>query len=193
MFSVLTLSSETLFVRTEHVCCVDAFSSARMVIHGFFGVGADFARPSPSCRPLASCCRAGRQHLRQKRVQRQFFLSDPRLPVLLQPQPVVQLQPKSAALGDDDVEELAVLKAALDKAQRRAEVPPLCAQIKAAEDFIQRATKRLTRHDEAIRAAEEVLTQAKKDRDLEVAALGQSKADFMRLQAETQKPTVPVG
>ena len=49
--------------------------------------------------------------------------------------------------GAEDTEEMSSLQVALDKAQRQAAVPPVDHQIKATEDFIERAKKRLIRHD----------------------------------------------
>ena len=59
---------------------------------------------------------------------------------------VSRIRASIAALRPEDTEEMSVLLVALDKAQRQAAVPPLDHQIKATEDFIGRAKKRLLQH-----------------------------------------------
>ena len=69
---------------------------------------------------------------------------------------------------------MTVLQVALEKAQRQAAVPPVDHQIKATEDFIGRAKKRLLQHDIVINDAQEALQKAESKKRVEVERLAEA-------------------
>ena len=94
-----------------------------------------------------------------------------------------------AALRSEDTEEMSILQVTLDKAQRQAAVPPLDHQIKATEDFIGRAKKRLLQHDVVINEAQEALQKAESTKRAEAERLAEAEELLQRLRV--QVPQVP--
>ena len=94
-----------------------------------------------------------------------------------------------AALRAEDTEEMSILQVALDKAQRQAAVPPLDHQIKATEDFIGRAKKRLLQHDVVINEAQEALQKTESMKRPEAERLAKAEELLQRLRV--QVPEVP--
>ena len=82
-----------------------------------------------------------------------------------------------------------VLHVALEKAQRQAAVPPVDHQIKATEDFIGRAKKRLLQHDVVINEAQEALQKAELKKRAEVERLAEAEELLQHLRV--QVPEVP--
>ena len=95
-----------------------------------------------------------------------------------------------AALRAEDTEEMSILQVALDKAQRQAAVPPVDHQIKATEDFIERAKKRLLRHDVVVNEAQEALQKAESMKSAEAKSLAEAEELLQRLRV--QVPEVPL-
>ena len=90
--------------------------------------------------------------------------------------------------GDDDSEEVDVLKRALEKAQMQARTPPAETQIAQAIQFIERAKKRLAGADEKIRQAAEVLRQAEFEKAADIQAVAEAEAQVERLRAQSAQP-----
>ena len=103
-----------------------------------------------------------------------------------------RIQASIAALGDDDPEEVEVLKRALEKAQMQARTPPPETQIAQAIQFIERAKKRMAGVDEKIRQAAEALRQAEFEKAADIQAVAEAEAHVERLRAQSaQPPTTP--
>ena len=102
---------------------------------------------------------------------------------------VSRIKASLAALRAEDTEDMSVLQVALEKAQRQASVPPVDHQIKATEDFIGRAKKRLLQHDVVINEAQEALQKAESMKRAEVERLAEAEELLQRLRV--QVPEVP--
>ena len=102
---------------------------------------------------------------------------------------VSRIKASIAALQPEDTEEMTVLQVALEKAQRQAAVPPVDHQIKATEDFIGRAKKRLLQHDVVINEAQEALQKAELKKRAEVERLAEAEELLQHLRV--QVPEVP--
>ena len=84
---------------------------------------------------------------------------------------IARIQASIAVLGDDDPEEVEVLKRALEKAQMQARTPPAETQIVQAMQFIERAKKRLAGANEKVRQAAEALCQAESEKAADIQAV----------------------
>ena len=91
--------------------------------------------------------------------------------------------------GEEDTEELQFLQAAFEKALRQSKIPPVGHQIKATEEFIGRAKKRLVQHDAAIQAVQESVRKAESLKEEEVKRLSEAEEVLQRLKV--QAPVVP--
>ena len=106
---------------------------------------------------------------------------------------VSRIKASIAALRAEDTEEMQVLQVALEKAQRQAAVPPVDHQIKATEDFIGRAKKRLLQHDVVINEAQEALQKAESMKRAEVERLAEAEEFLQRLRVQVPEvPQIPV-
>ena len=102
---------------------------------------------------------------------------------------VSRIKASIAALRAENTEEMSVLQVALEKAQRQAAVRPVDHQIKATEDFIMRAKKRLLQHDVVINEAQEALQKTESMKRAEVERLAEAEELLQRLRV--QVPEVP--
>ena len=87
---------------------------------------------------------------------------------------IARIQASIAALGDEDPEEVELLKKALMKAELQAKTPPLETQIAHAVQFIERAKKRVAGADEKIRKAAEALRQAEAEKVADIQAIAEA-------------------
>ena len=87
---------------------------------------------------------------------------------------IARIQASIAALGDEDPEEVELLKKALMKAELQAKIPPLETQIAHAVQFIERAKKRVAGADEKIRKAAEALRQAEAEKVADIQAIAEA-------------------
>ena len=98
------------------------------------------------------------------------------------------IQASIAFLGDDDPEEVEVLKRALEKAQVQARTAAAEIQIAQAHQFIERARKRLAGADEKGRQAAEALRQAECGKAADIQAVAEAEALVERLRAQSAQP-----
>ena len=103
---------------------------------------------------------------------------------------IARIKASIAALGDEDPEEVEVLKKALEK-ENQAKVPPVETQILHAEQFIRRAKKRLEGADEKIRRAAEALRQAEHEKSADIQEIADAEAEVLRLRALTGRAQAP--
>ena len=93
-----------------------------------------------------------------------------------------------AVLGDEDLEEVELLKKALEKAEKQAKTPPLETQIAHAVQFIERAKKRVAGSDEKIRKAVEALRQAEAEKVADIQAIADAEGQVERLRVQSAQP-----
>ena len=104
---------------------------------------------------------------------------------------IARIQASIAALGDEDPEEVELLKKALMKAELQAKTPPLETQIAHAVQFIERAKKRVAGADEKIRKAAEALRQAEAEKVADIQAIAEAEAQVERLRVQSVQPVAP--
>ena len=105
---------------------------------------------------------------------------------------IAHIQACIAALGDDDPEEVQVLRKALEKAEHQAKTFPLETQITHAVQFRERAKKRVAAADEKIWKAAEALRLAESEKAADIQAVAEAEAQVERLRAQSAQPATVV-
>ena len=104
---------------------------------------------------------------------------------------IQRIQISLGALQPEDVEERQALLAALEKAKRQADVPPVEKQILATEEYLARAKKRLLQHDVTIATAREALQRAEHNKDVDVQGIADGETLLQKLKTQVPDSTAP--